>query len=757
VPVSSPEINAAVVEGVQEPPSIPLYLSGMIVALCGIQAVNLTIEDGTFTAVSIALTVLGFIFSYGARLINLRLPAIQFICLVVVSWVLINSTGGQLSFSVLMRAGEDRNSTVMALLLASAGVLWSWFLFTDNLVAFSCVLSLAMLGLVGSSNINEPIVVDFCILIFFAIFLIIHQNYLQTRGLAAESERSRPMSSTIRMQFLVALISAALVLTLATIVIVPAQVVFQKMSLAQAIRRIASLGSGGHGPAGNTPVSFSDDDSLSVGTGDGWDNSTDVVMHITTSDSKPHYWRGRSYDEYNGDGWRSSLSDDSNQVNEDDTDTDRNFTIPPSSFDPRDSQTQGTSTVDATVDVRGSTSQFYYTGQPLLLMISLKQEGDPSYIDDGLLSLNNGEHVDFTYTIRCKATPDSLDAYSANLLRNAGTKYPANVQHHYMGPIENVLTQDSDRAYFSRAVQEATARLPKNRRDPYDIAESIREWVAARCIYSLSVPPIDPNIDHVHAFLATTRVGYCDMFASSMAVLCRTAGLPVRLATGFAPGESTDTNGFDIHGNDKHAWVEVYFPHYGWVEFDPTIGTREDSTIPRTDTASHFSLAFLLHSLPTKPLPILIIIAFLGLTGYLVKTELIDRYFGRWTFKAKVTGLADSERHQAAEDRILAHQRYEAVVDGISILTRPRSVQETPSEYYKSVLPAMVDLSATEDVQLEIALFDRLTQGFVRSRYGHQPSLTAEISNIDQQIAQFNRRARILQISRFLKRMFNAK
>ena len=46
-----------------------------------------------------------------------------------------------------------------------------------------------------------------------------------------------------------------------------------------------------------------------------------------------------------------------------------------------------------------------------------------------------------------------------------------------------------------------------------------------------------PTPDHVHAFLSDTRRGYCDMFASSMAILCRTAGIPARLATGFAPGD----------------------------------------------------------------------------------------------------------------------------------------------------------------------------------------------------------------------------
>ena len=84
---------------------------------------------------------------------------------------------------------------------------------------------------------------------------------------------------------------------------------------------------------------------------------------------------------------------------------------------------------------------------------------------------------------------------------------------------------------------EALQDLSPARRDPLDEALAIRAWVSARCVYSLAVPPIPADSDHVHAFLGDTRRGYCDMFASAMAVLCRTAGIPARLATGFAPGD----------------------------------------------------------------------------------------------------------------------------------------------------------------------------------------------------------------------------
>ncbi len=119
---------------------------------------------------------------------------------------------------------------------------------------------------------------------------------------------------------------------------------------------------------------------------------------------------------------------------------------------------------------------------------------------------------------------------------------------------------------------------------------AIRAWVANRCVYSLAVPPIPPEADHVHAFLGDTRRGYCDMFASSMAVLCRTAGIPARLATGFAPGDP-DGDSFNLRGEDKHAWTEVYFPRVGWVAFDPTAGSRTDGTVPNAQGKTFGQLA----------------------------------------------------------------------------------------------------------------------------------------------------------------------
>jgi len=76
-------------------------------------------------------------------------------------------------------------------------------------------------------------------------------------------------------------------------------------------------------------------------------------------------------------------------------------------------------------------------------------------------------------------------------------------------------------------------------------------------------------------FLTETRRGFCQQFAGAMAVLVRALGYPARVAVGFTPGElDPETRTFTVTTDDAHAWVEVYFPGYGWLAFEPTPGRR---------------------------------------------------------------------------------------------------------------------------------------------------------------------------------------
>ena len=103
----------------------------------------------------------------------------------------------------------------------------------------------------------------------------------------------------------------------------------------------------------------------------------------------------------------------------------------------------------------------------------------------------------------------------------------------------------------------------------YDKAVAIHSHLLAEFAYSTEGghDPADPLAD----FLFGQRFGHCEYFATAMAVMLRTVGVPARSANGFLGGEFNDFGDYYlIKESDAHSWVEVFFPDYGWIPFDPT-------------------------------------------------------------------------------------------------------------------------------------------------------------------------------------------
>jgi transglutaminase-like putative cysteine protease len=103
----------------------------------------------------------------------------------------------------------------------------------------------------------------------------------------------------------------------------------------------------------------------------------------------------------------------------------------------------------------------------------------------------------------------------------------------------------------------------------YEMADAICNYLKTEYYYSLKPGIVGDN--PIEDFLFTTKKGYCTYFATSMAVLCRSVGIPSRLAVGFVPDAYQSIMGiYPIYGRNAHSWVEVYVPGSGWLPFDPT-------------------------------------------------------------------------------------------------------------------------------------------------------------------------------------------
>ncbi len=105
----------------------------------------------------------------------------------------------------------------------------------------------------------------------------------------------------------------------------------------------------------------------------------------------------------------------------------------------------------------------------------------------------------------------------------------------------------------------------------YDKAVAIQRWLRS-FRYTLELPATAREATLQH-FLFQRRAGHCEYFSTAMVVLLRAAGVEARNVNGFLGGEWNRFGGYlAVTQNQAHSWVEVWFPGYGWVTFDPTPG-----------------------------------------------------------------------------------------------------------------------------------------------------------------------------------------
>lgn len=105
---------------------------------------------------------------------------------------------------------------------------------------------------------------------------------------------------------------------------------------------------------------------------------------------------------------------------------------------------------------------------------------------------------------------------------------------------------------------------------PFEAALKLEEHLRTQYAYTLETLP-SQNRTPLAEFLFETKRGHCEFFASAMAVMLRTLGIPSRLVTGFAATNFNPMTGYyEVRVLDGHAWVEAWFPNHGWVLFEPT-------------------------------------------------------------------------------------------------------------------------------------------------------------------------------------------
>jgi transglutaminase-like putative cysteine protease len=122
-----------------------------------------------------------------------------------------------------------------------------------------------------------------------------------------------------------------------------------------------------------------------------------------------------------------------------------------------------------------------------------------------------------------------------------------------------------------QSVRDLTHQITAHAHTPFARALAIQDYLndPLRFHYDISVAATG-STNALADFLLKTRRGFCQQFASAMAVMARIAGLPSRVAVGFTRGRPGPNHTYVVTTRDAHAWPEVYFSGYGWLPFEPT-------------------------------------------------------------------------------------------------------------------------------------------------------------------------------------------
>lgn len=150
-------------------------------------------------------------------------------------------------------------------------------------------------------------------------------------------------------------------------------------------------------------------------------------------------------------------------------------------------------------------------------------------------------------------------------LAEAGIAYPEWLASRYL-EIPDAVTQRT-RSLAETVVIEAGAETP------FDQAWAIQEYLQTSFAYELNPPVGENGEDIVDYFLFESKVGRCEQYASAMVVMLRTLDIPSRLVSGYRSSDEVNDDGQYVFREEQaHTWVEVYFPSYGWIPFEPTAG-----------------------------------------------------------------------------------------------------------------------------------------------------------------------------------------
>jgi len=321
-----------------------------------------------------------------------------------------------------------------------------------------------------------------------------------------------------------------------------------------------------------------------------------VLSYTTSSTSQQpyqQYLEGLTYDYFDGHTW-TSTSNTSTPYN-------KNFTFP---IEATNSRQQITTNVTILNPPGGTKHYIFAPAQPVSFSVPTtlyrKRNGIiTAWTERGPLNKNENYQAISSISVANaqELSTVQISQYNFALLSNPGQSYvqmPVD-----LSPVPaNRSNYTIVHTYLKQWTQGST--------DVYSEVKAIESHLSDKIpdktpfTYSVQNPPVPVNMDAA-TWLLQTHQGYCTYYATAMVVMVRMLGIPARIVNGFTQGlQNKNSNSWVVNGTDAHSWVQVYFPGYGWINFDPTpgyssvpVGSTTQQSVPPVKTPP-----------PARPTPI---------------------------------------------------------------------------------------------------------------------------------------------------------
>lgn len=688
-------------------PSGVLYAAGFGVTMCAFYAANvgLGLDDAMFGAVVTVLAAFGYAVSYATR----RLPSagwsLAALAGSLIGVLLLHGMSGGGDTALFPSGAEGAVHRNLGVFLCWLLVLLSFAQLSGGWLLFTCVPAAAIMGLAGTVYSEPGFLWLYMVFVALGTFMIVHEHHTRAQQIRGQRRLFMPLSVRVVGQMYVAAACSVGAVAVARVVAEPMHAVGTALLPLGAVGAVDAA----QQRAASAPrVVVSESSELVVGRGPA-STSDQVLIRVRAEHGA--YWRGASFDRYLGDGWRSSLP-------------------PPVTVGPRPSRGVPSAMFDpmnrssVEVDVP-RTARNAVPGASHILRQYVRLEGAGRFTDlyaageprryriseralYGLPILASGDEagrISLSRPIGAAyyEAESEIAEWSPESLRSAGTEMPDPLRAGYTS------LEIPDPAVAR--LRQLALRVTRDASNDYDRVVALQEYISRTCVYNLEAPALSGDGDAVSQFLFESREGYCDLFGSALAVLCRTLDIPARVASGFTSGEfDAGEMEYVVRERDKHLWTEVWFAGTGWIPFDATTDAEDvtpSTAAERLIARGSWAAAIFRRGV----LPPLGILGALMLLAYVFRTEVLSRL--RWRRRmALESGLGVHAVH------ILA--TYSSMGRSLRRFGLDRRTAETPMEYAARLCSAFALSGVSDDAVSE------LTNLVHRARYAGDEMTSAD-------------------------------